>query len=145
MSSKNHKAVWTPAWPGMRELPPDYKVRDVSVIRMPFVRARGFWPFKWIEVGERFFTLDAREQQAVLLHELGHCRGMHMEIRLLLMPFCGTRWARSIAHKHELAADAFVRRNDYGHDMVRYLRRFLNAPDGEFHPSVLLRIDALER
>lgn len=136
---------FTLAWPGMKTLPDDYSIEGVLVTQTPMARARGFWPLKWIEVSESFFQLDAREQKAVLLHEVGHCRYLHMEKRMLMLPFFWTDWVRRSAIKQELEADAYVKDMDYGDDMVRYLRRHLkNRDSGHFYPSILLRIDALE-
>lgn len=53
--------------------------RDLPLV----AKASGLWPFKSIVLGGWWFHLDGAEKQAVLLHEVGHCKHWHMEKRVL--------------------------------------------------------------
>lgn len=85
--------------------------------------ARGVWPLKSIVVGIGWFHLSAGEQQAALAHEVGHCRGFHLELRLLLLPFYWCEWAQAIARRQEFDADAFAVRSGQGAGMLQLMLR----------------------
>ncbi len=92
--------------------------------------ARGLWPRKWIAVGHGWLGLTTHEQQAVLMHEAGHCRLWHKEIRLLLLPFAWCEWAQAIARAQEHAADAFAVRQGHGFGMLQFMHRAMRAEWG---------------
>lgn len=91
--------------------------------------ARGLWPLQWIEIGRDWFMLTPGEQEAVLLHEVGHCRGHHMIARWLLLPLCWLPAVQALARRQELAADAFAVREGRGLDLLRFIFRFNRVPD----------------
>lgn len=125
-------------------------------------RAAGFVR-KRIVVGPSFALLPTGEQYALLYHELGHCRSMHMEKRaamlaialvpLLWIPFAVTvpiiaallvwELASWLARRQEHSADAEAVRAGYGSDMVAYLNR-VSTPEhdgsSDFYPSHAERI-----
>lgn len=109
-------------------------------------RARGFWPFKRIAVNAQWFTLPYGEQQAVLAHEAGHCRALHLEIRLALLPLCWTKAVQQIARDQELEADAFAARAGYGLDLLNFILRVRSPPHPTpFYPLAVERIEHLEQ
>lgn len=118
---------------------------------------------KRIVVGPQWAMLPEREKYALLYHELGHCRSLHMEKRvgmlcLALVPLCwlplavivpivaaalvweGASW---LARRQEHEADAVAAHAGYGEDMVQYLKRVTTpGHDGssDFYPSHAERI-----
>jgi hypothetical protein len=90
--------------------------------------ARGLWPLQWIEVGRDWFALTAVEQQAALLHEVGHCRGHHLIARFLLLPFCWLERVQRLARAQELAADAFAVRQGHGIGLLHLIFRYQRVP-----------------
>ncbi len=90
--------------------------------------ARGVWPFQWIEVGYDWFTLSGIEQQAALLHEVGHCRAHHMSLRVLLLPFCWLPGVQRLARRQELAADAFAVKEGHGVGLLHLIFRYQRVP-----------------
>ena len=106
--------------------------------------AVGVWWRKRIVVGPIWWTLHRRERYAILLHEAGHCRRYHLEVRLLWLPLFWTEFAARLCRQQELAADAFVAEQGYGADLLAALRRLETVP-GTFYPSHEERYAALER
>lgn len=97
--------------------------------------ARGVWPFKWIVLGRWWFWLTPGEQNAVLMHEVGHCDRFHFEKRLLALPLCWLPAVRRWAREHEHEADACAVREGHGYALLRFLRRYPGACDDTmFHP-----------
>jgi len=95
----------------------------------------------WIGVGEGWYELTSRERHAVLLHEEAHLRGHHLLWRLLLLPLIWTPWAKALAVRQELEADAFAAEQGYGVDLLRVIRRY---PSGHYYPTKHERITHLE-
>jgi Zn-dependent protease with chaperone function len=133
----------------MTGVPEGYTICGVPVRFDPENRhvadARGLWPRKWIAVGTKWLTLPFAEQEAVLLHEAGHALKLHLEVRLLLLPFFWTAWMASIAKKQELAADAFAVKHDAGFGLYTYLQRNPGNPEAPFHPAPYDRMKHLSR
>lgn len=133
---------------GVRSIPAGAEIRGIPVVYVassPYVaHAAGIWPLKRIIVGPRWFDFDAEEQAAVLMHEVYHCRALHMEIRWLMLPFFWTEWARRIGREQEFSADRFAAREGYRHELMYFLSRY--PPREEpFHPSSWERIRHLAK
>jgi hypothetical protein len=139
-----HGAHWM-----MVNVPPGYTICGVPVRYDPDSKlvadARGIWPMKWIAVGRQWFTIPFREQEAVLLHEACHALRLHLEVRLLCLPFFWTGWVRQLAHRQELAADRFAVERGSGRDLLRFLARCPGNAGGPFHPSAAERQQHLSR
>lgn len=106
--------------------------------------SRGLWPFKRIVVGPLIRAFPEREQQAILLHEVGHCKMFHLEKRILRVftalfrPSLITAYCRA----QEFAADQFVAGCGYGPDLARAFTRL--KPSGDlWHPSRDARVERL--
>lgn len=131
----------------IRFVPEGAEIRGVPVVydehSPELAHAAGVWPFKRIVVGPEWFALEAEEQAAILMHEVYHCRALHMEVRWLLFPFCWTRFAREIGKRQEFAADRYAAREGYQHELVMFLARHGRGPTSPFHPSTWDRIDSL--
>ncbi len=97
--------------------------------------AAGLFRRKRLVVGPIWWNLRSRERHAVLLHEVGHCIYRHLEVRVALIPLFWTAWVARLAQRQELQADAFVREQGYGADLMAVLRRY-ESEQGEFYPSI---------
>lgn len=91
--------------------------------------AVGLWPFRRLWVSEAFRYYLAHEQKAVLLHEVGHIKGFHVERRLL--------GADPLAL--ELEADAYAASFGYGYILANVLERRM----GIVNPQTQQRIARL--
>lgn len=115
------------------------KCLGVPVIYKPALKAisesRGLWPFKRIVVGPTLRAFPEREQQAILLHEVGHCKMFHLEKRILQAFTALFRPSLILAYCHaqEFAADEFVAGCGYGMDLARAFSR-INPTDSPWHP-----------
>lgn len=128
-------------------------------------RATGLWPRKRIILGPMWAKLPEPERTAVLYHEIGHCKALHMEGRALvtcaafapavfllpgkllvviLVTLVLWELAAWLARKSEYDADRFAAQHGHGPALARYLCRPI-AYDGatDFYPSRSDRIDAL--
>lgn|SRR5512135_1825450 len=112
---------------------------DKSVL----AEAHGIWPKKRIVVGPAFDRLPYLEKIAALLHETHHCRCLHMEIRILLIPFCWMKWVQGLAQRQEFACDKFAYDNGFGAEMLRLLSRMQRSGGSEFYPSINERCERL--
>jgi hypothetical protein len=103
--------------------------------------SRGIWRWKEIVVGPDFFRFPPAEQQALLLHEAGHCLRFHVERRILAIL---TRpWAvAGLCRAQEYEADNFVRSAGRGLALASAFSRLRSAP-GPFHPPLSERISRL--
>lgn len=106
--------------------------------------SRGLWRWKEIVVGRAFLAFPPREQQAILLHEVGHCKLYHLEKRIarlwLLVIDPGALLTFCIEQEHE--ADRFARACGYGPDLARAFGRIKPSSD-PLHPPVGERISRL--
>jgi hypothetical protein len=139
--------TWKPIGPAaLDRLPVGFRFRGIPVkadmLWNVIAEARGFWPFKHIAVGARFFDLSWSEQQAVLLHELKHIKAWHMEIRALCVPLCWTEAVRFMCQRQEYAADEFAASQGFGQGMAIFLMR-CGKPPTRYYPDPQLRIAAL--
>ncbi len=105
-------------------------------------KASGFFFNRRIVIGPAFYGLPKRQQDAVLAHEEGHCRGWHFELRLLMLPLFWTRWAQKLAIRQELAADAYAVQRGFGVELLHFLA---HDSGGEFYPCPALRARVLRR
>ena len=99
---------------------------------------KGFWPWRRIFVGHSFVLLPDREQQAVLLHEVGHRVLWHIERRLLHRLIFGV--CTDYLQRQELEADAYVARRGYGADLAKVLRR-IDGSDQAFRDKRIARLE----
>lgn len=102
--------------------------------------SRGLGFLKKVFVGPAFLAFPPREQQALLLHEVGHCKLRHLEKRIvaLLTPW---RTAR-VCREQEFEADRFAAGCGYGADLARAFLRIQAVPD-PLHPPKEERIRRL--
>lgn len=105
--------------------------------------SRGIGRWKKIVVGPAFLSFQAREQQAILLHEVGHCKLRHLEKRLakfwlILRP---SRLAE-LCRAQEYEADRYAAACGYGVDLARAFSRITATPH-PLQPPVNERIDRL--
>lgn len=106
--------------------------------------SRGLWKWKKIVVGRYFLVFPPREQQAILLHEVGHCKLFHLEKRILALwrlIFCPADLL-TVCVEQEYEADRFVRGCGYGPDLARAFGRMRETPD-PLHPPVAERVSRL--
>jgi len=84
-----------------------------------------------VVVGPAFWALSESEQVAILVHEIGHLRKLHVFSRLLLIPvlLCFPRVARRIAREQELSADRFAALHGHALPLLRFLTRVRGDPD----------------
>src|SRR5262245_7646278 len=90
-------------------------------------RARGIWFFTKISVGPTFFRFPPREQMALLVHEVGHCRLRHIEARLraIWLLFWDRERLFELCVEQENEADRFAQQHGYGADLGRALAKFI--------------------
>lgn len=132
---------------GVREIPVGMEIEGIPVFvdrqYRGIAEARGVWPLKSIMVGPAWFGLDGDQQQATLLHEVWHCKRLHLEARILLLPFFWTKWVRRIAAKQELAADDYAARNGYAMAMMSIVS--LRPASPPYYPTLSERLGRLAR
>jgi Zn-dependent protease with chaperone function len=127
--------------------------------------ARGFWWNKRIVVGPAWLKLDPRTQRSILLHEVCHCKGFHMEQRALGMILLGIPAVLlplplvlallafgaiyfllyRLGVQQELAADAFAAEQGYGVELLAWVKKMgppLEPPT--YYPPFEARCNKLE-
>ena len=133
-----HQALPNPPLPTDTTLAPQLSMFGIPVRYDPDTEhvacARGLWPWKKIIVGEQWFHLTHHEQIAILLHEVKHCLGFHLEIRLLLLPLWRWGMVERLTHRQELAADAFTVRYGFGPALLSFLSRPQRS-GGVYYPT----------
>ena len=103
--------------------------------------SRGVGRWKKVVVGPLFLKFPWPEQQAILLHEVGHCKLFHVEHRIgkLWLLLWKPSKLRQLCIDQEHAADAFVRSCGYGAELARAFSRI--SPEAHFlHPPASERI-----
>lgn len=107
--------------------------------------SRGLWPCKRIFVGPKFFAFPPREQQALLLHEAGHCKLRHLERRLLAALLFFSRPAKilELCKAQEFEADRFASLCGFGPDLARAFLRLSAVSASPFHPPIAERVARL--
>ena len=106
--------------------------------------SRGLWPFKKIVVGPALRAFPEREQQAILLHEVGHCKMFHLEKRLLrvVTSLFRPRLIAAYCQAQEFAADQFAAGCGYGMELASAFTRIKSNGD-PLHPRLDARIARL--
>lgn len=112
----------------------DAKFRGIS-------NSRGIWRWQEIVVGPIFMQFDPREQQAMLLHEVGHCRARHLETRIKHLWLLLWDYPRIVAlcNAQEFEADRFAARAGFGPDLARAFAK-MRSTDTPLHPPLFERI-----
>lgn len=109
------------------------------------VETRGIFRWKRIVVGKAFLAFPEREQQAILLHEVGHVKLNHVERRLLrawqivFLPFAFSR----LCIAQEFQADLYAAGCGYGIDLASALSRIRTDARASLHPAVAERVARL--
>lgn len=139
--------------PGLPQVPPGHTCCGIAVRQVDglpgIAEARGSIFRRWIAVNAAWCQFPAREQEALLLHEVWHCRRFHLEARWLFLLFSwlpAILWlpfAQWVSYRQEFAADRFAKKEGYGRELARALSR-ITIYDSTFHPSPQARIAALE-
>jgi hypothetical protein len=108
--------------------------------------SRGVWPRKKIVLGVSYFYLSEREKEAVLCHEVAHCKRFHMEKRLLALPllFMRPAFTSRMASNQELEADRFAAERGLGVELLQVIRKYPEN-QGQFHPNRTERVAALNK
>jgi Zn-dependent protease with chaperone function len=106
--------------------------------------SRGIGRWKKVVVGPLFMQFPPREQQAILLHEVAHCKLFHVEHRLknLWLLFWRPSSLRQLCIDQEHEADAFVRSCGFGTDLALAFSK-LRLTEHLLHPSTSERIARL--
>ncbi len=111
---------------------------EVDIHHHFVAQAHGFWPFKKIMLGASWFNLDSAEKQAVLLHEVGHCKRFHMEKRLLFFPLLLFDFDKveRMAREQEHEADEFAARAGYGLELLSAIKKIPpHDTEWNFYPT----------
>lgn len=109
------------------------------------VETRGLFRWKYIVTGRTLYAFPPREQQAILLHEVGHARMNHIEKRLLrawqivLWPFGFARFCIM----QEFQADNFAAHCGYAVELASALSRMSTDHRASLHPAVADRLARL--
>lgn len=106
--------------------------------------SRGIWPLNRIVVGRAFFAFPPREQQAMLLHEVGHVKLRHVaeRARALWKVVLRPQEFAALCRRQEFEADAFAAHCGYASELAQAFGR-IKAASGPLHPPVLERIARL--
>ncbi len=107
--------------------------------------SRGLFRWKMIFVGPKIRAFPPREQQALLIHEVGHCKLRHLERRILAALYL-IFWPPALARfcrAQEFQADLYVAHCGYGRDLAQAFMRFKSGAGGVFHPPLPERIARL--
>jgi hypothetical protein len=106
--------------------------------------ARGILFWKEIVVGPEFFRFTSREQQALLLHEVGHCKMKHLEKRLarLWLALWNPKRLADYCIAQELEADRFAAACGYRQELIMVFSR-MKPEYAPFHPANSDRISHL--
>lgn len=128
------------------------KINDCLGIPVRFSRrlrvisdSRGIWRWKRIVVGPSFLSFPPREQQAILLHEVAHCKLRHLEERLksLWKLIFGPSELFALCREQEFQADRFVAACGFGPELVQAFLRVGPRPADPIHPPLQERIERL--
>lgn len=137
---------------------PDYVAVSIGIDR-----SRWWWPWKFetnvgicdsrglgrraqIVIGRGFLAFPPREQQAILLHEVGHIKLGHVLERvkkmwqIVLLPSAFAR----LCIRQEFQADRFAAECGYGADLARAFSRMGEAA-GALHPPTAERVARLHQ
>lgn len=106
-----------------------------------FCEQRGIWRWREIVVGRAFFAFPPREQQAMLLHEIGHIKMGHIRERIVTLLTRPWRFFR-LCREQEYEADRFVLLSGFGVELAQAFTR-IKAVSDPLHPPVQERIARL--
>lgn len=106
--------------------------------------SRGLWRWKRIYIGPAFLHFPPREQVALLLHEVAHCKLYHLEKRLarIWLALFGTQELFDYCQAQEYEADRYVLMCGYGVELAQAFLRVNERPD-PLHPPRSERIARL--
>ena len=113
--------------------------------------ARGVWRWKKIVVGPSIAIFPPSEREAILLHEVAHCKGRHLERRIgaLWLLLVSPRRLARLCVEQEFEADSFVAACGKGPALASaFIRLQANgraSSSSVLHPSLAERIDRLSR
>jgi Zn-dependent protease with chaperone function len=107
--------------------------------------SRGIWRWKEIVVGPDFLRFPPAEQQALLLHEVAHCKLRHLEKRLQKLWLLLWRPSRlfALCKEQEFEADRFVAAMGFGHTLAQAFGRIQSSGADPLHPTLQERIERL--
>ena len=111
----------------------------------PISNCRGIFRWKKIFVGPAFMRFPPREQAALLIHEVGHCKMFHLEKRILAalaLVFWPPALVR-LCNAQEFQADLFAAHCGYGRDLANAFLRVQSAEPIPLHPPIAERIARL--
>lgn len=109
------------------------------------VEQRGLFRWKHIVTGKNLSAFPPREQQAILLHEVGHAKLHHVEKRLLRM-WQIVLWPAAFARlciNQEFQADFYAAECGYALDLASALSRLRTDSRASLHPAVGDRVARL--
>jgi hypothetical protein len=121
----------------------DEKMRDVVS------EARGLWRWKKIVIGPSVRIFSPAELEAILLHEVGHCKARHLERRIaaLWLLFFNPKRLRRLCVEQEFEADSFVAMCGKGPALASAFMRLQahgrESSSSALHPSLEERIKRL--
>lgn len=105
--------------------------------------SRGIWPFKRIVVGPAIRMFTQRETEAILMHEVGHCKLFHLEKRLLnLWKIIAPQELAEYCRNQEYQADNFVCQLGKGRELLSAFNKIVSA-GSTLHPDMASRIERL--
>ena len=108
------------------------------------------WPFQRIVVSRDFMRLSPRQKMALLLHEVGHCKGHHLFWRLIMFWRFVFSPAKLLAYcqEQEFEADRFAAERGFGADLIALYRQMKDPESWElrlFHPTFRDRVARIEQ
>ncbi len=121
----------------------DEKMRDIVS------EARGVWRWKKIVVGPSIAVFPPSEREAILLHEVAHCKARHLERRIgaLWLLLVNPRRLARLCIEQEFEADSFVVASGKGPELASAFLRLQAhgraSSSSALHPSLAERIERL--
>lgn len=115
-----------------------------STLHPCLCESRGIWRWRKIVIGRAFLAFPPREQQAILLHEVGHVKMGHIWQRAKAfwkVIFRPTAFA-ALCQRQEFEADRFAAHCGYGAELAQVLGRVQPAQNA-MHPPAAERIARL--
>ncbi len=123
----------------------DEKMRDIVS------EARGLWRWKKIVIGPSIQIFSPSEREAILLHEVAHCKARHLERRIgaLWLLLVNPRRLARLCLEQEFEADSFVAACGKGPALASAFLRLQahgrESSSSALHPSLAERIERLSR
>lgn len=115
---------------------------------IPFAGVLGFWKWSLVIVGRDFNRLNVFEQQAVIMHELGHRFFHHFWERMLwilnpVVLFQSEEFSRRLK-RQEIEADNYAAERGYGRVLYALFEK-LDWEESFSHPDKQTRLDNLRK